>query len=433
MNNFEYTSLPPLKLLLLDDEPDIITALTRFLRKQYEIVSFNKGIDALAYLEKNDVDIIMSDMRMPTMDGAEFLSLSRQWRPDAVRLLLTGHSDIEATIKAINEGAIFTYMAKPWDNEDLKLKIKKASEHYLLKKERDALSASLMEANHHLEELNSCLELKVAERTKELEFSKQKLLASLDIQRELLHDILDMMSATIEYRTGSNEGDLKRIALQARTLAEKIGLDENNCRSIYLSTLLHEIGVVGLSDDAIEERYVPGANTHRSEESYPEIGATIVGRIKRMLFLTENIKHQNENYDGSGFPDHLVGEKIPVGSRIIRIVKDFDYLIAGVRNKSKMSIYHAESWMRDKADTWYDKKLLEIFFSILVKKHDATHDGLIYSVGVERLKSGDVLARDLVINGNLMLKAGQHVNQKIIECLRHHEQNYNTKLTLFTV
>lgn len=433
MNTSENGSVARLKLLILDDEQDIINALTRFLRKEYELVSFNNGEEALVYLEKNPVDIIMSDMRMPMMDGAEFLTKSRILQPDTIRLLLTGHSDIDATVKAINEGAIFTYLAKPWDNEDLKLKIAKAGEHYLLKKEKERLAATLVRVNQKLEDLNSSLEMKVIERTRELELSKQKLQNSLDVQKELLHDALDMMSATIEYRTGSNEGDLKRIAAQSRAIAVKLGLDENQCRSIYLSALLHEIGVVGLSDQALDERNTPGTHFLKVEESYPVIGATIVGRIKRMSFLIENIRHQNENYNGSGFPDHLAGEKIPVGARIIRIVKDFDYLIAGVKNKRKMSIFNAESWMRDKAEFWYDKKILETFISILTKHEDTESEGMVYSIGVERLKSGDTLAKDLIINGNLMLKAGQQVSSKLIERLRLHEQNYNTKLTLFTV
>ena len=80
----------PLKLLLLDDEEDIINALRRLLRNKYEIIPFNKGDEALAYLQENHVDIIMSDMRMPKMDGAEFLAHAREIIPNAIRLLLTG-------------------------------------------------------------------------------------------------------------------------------------------------------------------------------------------------------------------------------------------------------------------------------------------------------------------------------------------------------
>ena len=102
-----------------------------------------------------------------------------------------------------------------------------------------------------------------------------------------------MLSATIEYRTGLAEGDLKRIAAQAKTLAMHLNLDEIACRNIYLSALIHDIGAVGLNDRALEDHLTPGLFTHKNIADHPVIGATIIGRIKRMAALTENIRHQS--------------------------------------------------------------------------------------------------------------------------------------------
>ncbi|WP_246751347.1 response regulator, partial [Vibrio cholerae] len=110
-----------LNVLLLDDENDILKALNRVLRMDYNVVTFDNGADALEYLQENPIHIIISDMRMPEMDGADFLAKAREMQPDTVRLLLTGYADIQSTVRAVNAGGIHTYISKPWDNENLKL------------------------------------------------------------------------------------------------------------------------------------------------------------------------------------------------------------------------------------------------------------------------------------------------------------------------
>lgn len=430
---------PQLSLLLIDDEANILNALKRLLRKEYSIVTFTNGHEALAYLAENPIDIIMSDMRMPEMDGAEFLTKSREIHPNAVRLLLTGYSDMESTITAINEGGVYTYIGKPWENEELKLTLAKAAENYSLKKQAKTLTDKLATANNELATvnddlatLNESLEEKVNQRTAALNASKQKLTGTLNIQKELLHDVLDMMSATIEYRTGYSTGHIKRIAAQSRGVAQLLGLDRPTCRRVYLCALLHEIGTVGLKDDVLANIKLGSEKLDDSFASHPVIGAEIVGKVKRFSSLIGSIKHQNENFDGTGVPDHLSGDDIPIGARIIRVVKDFDFLIAGKDNAKKMSVKNAEAWIKDKADTWYDRNVMKVFMDIIAKRSLEDDSGIECSVGLETLKAGDMLLEDLVLhNGNTMLKAGQEVNRTIIEKLREYEENYNTKVTLF--
>ena len=422
---------PILTLLLLDDEQDILNALTRLLRKSYAIVTFDNGEDALAYLEENNVELIMSDMRMPAMDGAEFLTKARDIQPHAIRLLLTGYSDMESTIKAINDGGVYTYIGKPWDNQALKLTLLKASEHYLLKQETRQLNEQITTANKELAQFNHSLEVKVNQRTAALQASKQKLHGALNTQKELLYDVLDMMSATIEYRTGFSPGHSKRIAIQCKTLAKHLKLDDANCRRVYLCALLHEIGTVGLTDEILQASTLGAGKLDDALITHPVIGAEIVGKVKRFSSLTENILHQNENFDGTGFPGHLSGESIPIGARIIRVVKDFDFLIAGKANDKKMSIANAYAWMKERSDVWYDRHVLQRFIDLLGKRN-ADDSEMEFSVGIEALKPGDKLLEDLVLhNGNIMLTSGQEINRTMIEKLREYEETYNTKITLF--
>lgn len=427
----ELEETPVLSLLLLDDEQDIINAIKRLLRKDYDIVTFNDGHDALAYLKENHVDIIMSDMRMPEMDGAEFLTRSRDIHPNAIRIILTGYSDIDSTIKAINDGGVYTYIGKPWDNQDLKLTLSKACDHYLLKKEAKQLNEQVTKASKELAELNQSLEEKVKKRTAALEASKTKLNDALNTQKDLLYDVLDMMSATIEYRTGFSHGHSKRIAIQCKALANHLKLDDVDCRRVYLCALLHEIGTVGLTDDILQVSTLGAGQLDEALITHPVIGAEIVGKVKRFSSLTENILHQNENIDGTGFPQHLSGENIPIGARILRIVKDFNFLISAKANDKKMSIANAYSWMKERSGIWYDRKILQSFIDLLGKRHSEENE-MEFSIGIEALKSGDKLLEDLILhNGNVMLKAGQEVNNTMIEKIREYEETYNTKVTLF--
>ncbi|WP_281558877.1 HD domain-containing phosphohydrolase [Thalassomonas sp. RHCl1] len=433
MSNVVSAPQPMLSLLLLDDEQDILNSLQRLLRKDYQLICFTQAHDALAYLESNNVDIILSDMRMQNMNGAEFLCLSRQVQPDAMRLLITGYSDIDLTIAAINDGGVYSYINKPWENEKLKLTLAKAAEHYLLKKEKQALSESLARANNSLQSLNQSLEVKVTQRTQALQQSKQKLQQSLATQKDLLHDVIDMMAATIEYRTGFSGSHNKRIALQSRAVAARMGMEEAQCRRIYLCALLHEIGIIGLSDAALASTNVTGTQLDDAFMAHPVIGAEIVEKIKRLAPLTENIRHQNENIDGSGRPAHLSGNEIPVGARIIRIVKDFDFLIAGKHNNNKLAVANAKKRMNEKAGSDYDKRILEHFFTLLSQRQQDEESEMQYSLALEELKPGDVLSEDLVLeNGNIMLTTGQEINESMIEKLREYEHNFNTKITLFT-
>lgn len=420
-----------LNLLLLDDEQDIINSLKRVLRKDFNIVTFTNGFDAIDYLSSNPIDIIMSDMRMPHMDGAEFFSQSRQHHPDAIRILLTGYSDMDATIKAINDGGVYTYIGKPWDNQSLQLLLSKVSDHYRLKKESLVLNKKLLIANEKLSNFNHELEAKVAERTEALKAHQVKLKSTLHTQKDLLHDVLEMMSTTIEYRTGFGAGHNKRIALQSKAVARFLELSDGTCRLVYLCALLHEIGIIGLKDKDFSDIDFHVGKLDDAFSHHPEIGAEIIGQVSRLSALTSNILHQNENFDGTGVPEHISGDDIPIGARIIRVVKDFDYLIAGKENKNKMAISDAKLWIMSRVYTWYDGTVIDALFNILDERASFDED-MQYSVGIDGIKVGDKLAEDLILrNGNVMLKAGQEINSTMIEKIQKYEENNNTKVTLF--
>ncbi len=124
------------KILIVDDEPENLRALERLFRQHYEVLTANSGALALEVLRENDVALLITDQRMPGMTGIELLTSTVALRPRMVRLILTGYTDVDALVEAINCGQVYRYITKPWSNEELRLTVRRALEHFEANKER---------------------------------------------------------------------------------------------------------------------------------------------------------------------------------------------------------------------------------------------------------------------------------------------------------
>lgn len=154
------------RILFVDDEDFILSTIKRLFRKsEYEILYAGSGEEGLNILADNDVSIIISDMRMPLMDGAEFLEKAKKIRPDAIKMILSGHAEIDTILNSINRGNIWRFITKPWDNNDLKIAIHNAMELYTGRIREKDLLLSLKKKTRELDQLNKDLEIKVEERT----------------------------------------------------------------------------------------------------------------------------------------------------------------------------------------------------------------------------------------------------------------------------
>ncbi len=157
-------------LLLVDDENAITRALRRLFRKEgYRILTAQSGAEGLERLaqSKNPVSLIISDQRMPQMNGARFLEATKEIYPEAIRYLLTGYSEMDPLIQAVNKGEIDRYLTKPWNDEDLLLQVRQSLQHYELISENRRLSALTIQQNKELSEINHHLEKKVEQRTQQ--------------------------------------------------------------------------------------------------------------------------------------------------------------------------------------------------------------------------------------------------------------------------
>jgi len=127
------------KIMVVDDEPANLRTLTRIFRDSYDVLTAESGAAALALLEQHNVALLISDQRMPEMSGIELMKQTVALRPQMVRILLTGYTDVEALIEAINSGLVYRYVTKPWNNDDLKLTVSRALENYEVVKSKHLL------------------------------------------------------------------------------------------------------------------------------------------------------------------------------------------------------------------------------------------------------------------------------------------------------
>jgi len=140
-----------IRILYIDDERNNLTAFKATFRPYFKIFTAESAEEGRKILEAEKVEIIITDQRMPVMTGVEFLSSIIETYPDPIRILLTGYSDLQAVIDAVNKGHIYQYISKPWEEQHLKIIIEKAYEVYRLKMENKELVKSLLRANQQLE------------------------------------------------------------------------------------------------------------------------------------------------------------------------------------------------------------------------------------------------------------------------------------------
>ncbi len=157
--------------LVIDDEPDILDAIERLFRREYRVLTAQSAEEAWEIIEEDDVEVVMTDQRMPRTTGIDFLSKLRKSHPHIVRVLFTGYSNISDVIDAINDGHVYRYISKPWKPVELRVFVAQAFEHFRTQRERDNLLKKLQAANEQLEEQNRLLsaaneELKLVDRVK---------------------------------------------------------------------------------------------------------------------------------------------------------------------------------------------------------------------------------------------------------------------------
>lgn len=394
--------VPAWRVLCVDDEANILSALRRLFRPcGYVVTVAASGEEGLAILDQAPFDLVISDMRMPGMSGAQFLEeVSTRW-PDTMRLLLTGYADIDSTIDAVNKGRIFHYVSKPWDDKALLLIVRHALERKQLERDKARLEALTAQQNEELKDVNASLELKVMERTVGLRKANEHIKASFITSIKVFANL-------IELREGAIGGHSRRVAELARKLAKRAGMDAAAVQDVFLAGLLHDIGKIGLPDTllsrAVAEMSGPELLRYRK---HPQAGEHALMALSELAQAARLVRSHHERFDGKGYPDGLAGEQIPLGARIVAVANDYDGLQIGTLAARKRTAREALELLEAGRGRSYDPGVLDLFLEVVAEseRNDLKEVGL----SVARLMPGMILSRDLVTRQGYLLLATDFV------------------------
>ncbi len=412
------------RVLCVDDEPNILSSLRRLLRGEgYDVLLAPGGEAGLAILEAEHVDIIISDMRMPEMNGAQFLERVRAKWPDTIRLLLTGYADIQSILDAINRGEIYRYITKPWNDNDILLIVRHALERKELEREKQRLETLTRQQNEQLKGLNAGLESKVQERTAELNTALASLTTANDKLKNSFLTSIKIFSGMIEMRNGSLAGHSRRVADLARRIAAKMNLSTDEMQDVFVAGLLHNIGKVAFSDELLA---IPVSTMSTDNlalyRKFTIRGEQLLMPLDDLREVAKIIRWQQERFDGEGYPDHISGFNIPVGARILALSSDYFNLQIGTLAPRKLRTEEAQALILQNGGKRYDPAVVDAFNEALngvaadkPGTKAVADSGPELQLTTAELKPGMIIARDLVTrDGFLLLSAGHTLEERMI-------------------
>jgi response regulator RpfG family c-di-GMP phosphodiesterase len=416
-------------LLFVDDEANILASLKRLFRPQgYRILTAESGAQGLEIMARESVDLVISDMRMPEMNGAQFLERVREKWPETVRILLTGYAEIGATIEAINRGQIYRYISKPWEDNDVTLIVKHALQQKMLEQEKQRLEELARRQNEELKELNANLEERVKARTEEV----RQTMGFLEVAHEKLKKSfitsIRVFSNLIEMRNERMRGHASRVAEMARSLAQHMGMGPVEVQDVFVAGLLLDIGKIGLPDYLLEKPFTTLTPKERSEVvKSPVNGQMALMALEQLHGAAQLIRAHREHFDGTGYPDRLAGLEIPLGARILTVVSDYEAAQTGTLLTRRLNRADALAFIRDNAGKRYDPAVVAAFLKNGIHAKGETE----LVLGSHELLPGMELSRDMVAqDGLLLLPKGTVLTEGRIEEIQFFERS-GRKLVIY--
>lgn len=325
------------KILIVDDEVANLRLLERLFRHEANVISATSGAEALELLRLHDVALIISDQRMPSITGVEFLKRSAEMRPHTVRILLTGYTDVNALVETINSGVVYKYVTKPWVNEDLLQTVKRALQHY-----------ETIKSQHELWQQN------------------ERLQARLKTTREsfvrLLVEMLNLKDPNASAR-------VYRIKDSAISIGQCLDLNEKELEQLSLAAVLQEAAHINIPNHLLRKK------PELTDEEWEifingfEKGLQLLASIPDFEDIVSIIRYQYENYDGKGYPKGLMGEQIPLSARIIGVAEAFDEMTAPSSIQPALTPHEAIERLESAAGKRFDPEIVNILCELKSAEH----------------------------------------------------------------
>lgn len=359
--------MPAQNVIFVDDEVNILKAVQRLLRNEsFTVLTASRGSEALELLEKEGAEVVVSDQRMPEMTGVDLLQAVRERHPDVVRMMLTGYTEMNVAVEAINRGEIFRLITKPWNDEELKATLRQALDHYHLKAEIRRLNQVTRQQNLKLQDMNRNLENKVRERTKQLGEKHQEL-------RIAYVQTIRTLAEAVDAKDAYTRGHSERVGVYASKMARELGLPRELIERVYISGLLHDVGKIGVRDAVITkpERLTP--EEYEEMKAHPEIGARILQPVEFLSDVVPCVRHHHEWFDGSkaGYPQRLRGEQIPLPSRIILVSDTVEAMTSDRPYRNQLSLDCVLRELVRFSGTQFDPQCVDVMLRLLEREGES--------------------------------------------------------------
>jgi response regulator RpfG family c-di-GMP phosphodiesterase len=341
----EEPARPAVRVLYVDDEPSLCRAFVRMFVNEADVsvTTSTSALEASGLIESEAFDVIVSDLRMPAMDGIEFLSVARAKLPDARRLLVSGYADLDSAISAINRVGVDRLLTKPWNTGELVTAVRAAGEHARLLRENAAMTQALRRKNQELADINRELDRLVEERT---------------------NNLLNGLVSALDLRDSETQWHSRRVGLYARRLAEELGVRGRDLDDIERGAMLHDIGKIGVRDAVLLKPGPLNEEEWQEMRRHPALGYDILSDIKFLERARLIPLHHQERWDGSGYPGGLKGADICLGARIFAVVDTYDAITSNRPYRAARAYEVARMEIERFAGTQFDPEVVTAWLRV---------------------------------------------------------------------
>ena len=337
----------PVQILVVDDEEPIRNALKKFLaQQQFEVYAASTGEEALQQLRRHRVALMLCDIRMPGTSGVDLVPQALEVEPELAILMLTAVNDATSAALCMQRGAM-DYLTKPIELADLGRAVQRAL------KRREMLSEN--------RQLNQWLKEEVTTRTAELHRERMKL-------ERLSIATLEALVNALEAKDPYMRGHSARVADLSATIAHQLGLPDEEVEHVRVAGRLHDIGKIGTRESVLNKQGALTPDEFEHVKQHVIIGSQILAPLSHLGDIMPAVRHHHERWDGTGYPDGLRGEEIPLAARIIGAAEVFDALSTSRAYQEKMAAEKAIERIADLAGTVLDPKVHEALATVVARR-----------------------------------------------------------------
>lgn len=411
---------PTFKVAFIDDEEQILKALRRSMRKQpIECQYFRNAKALLAELSNSEFDVIVSDMRMPDMDGAKLFEELENRGDPAIRVLLTGHSDQADTVKAINDGQIFKYLNKPWSDEVLFETIKDAIRMRFSQKEQERLQEVTKEQNVLLKDSYHFMEKKVDTANAELDQTMDMLEVAYKETKVAIDQCVRLLADSLSKRVSPFPGYNSEVAQFSVILAKQLELSEPSIKSLEYAALVNDIGKVEFPDHLLS----PDAEMTRLQlkefKKHPILADHMLLSVDYLHDAGRIVRQHRERWDGRGYPDGLQADEIDIEAQLLSLAVDFIVMVREYERKGEEGLDQAKIDIAKRFGQHYLPSLARPFEISCEIYKDSRHSPYEEIVKLVDCTEGKTLTRDLQSKGGVLLVTkGTELTEKLLDRLK---------------